>query len=197
MALIGEQFDEADDICGVVASVRQKQDKLSLWTRTAANEAAQVFSSQNVNVVPPLFSQLYWWIWSFFFMNSHIFLKNRKKFWSLVLIFFVFLQCRWALEGSGRRSLTSRIRSLTAFMYAIILFLSVGKFYASFLTFFSGFVQDDSRKDRSARSRYTVWRTSSLAYFCTCFWSSIIRKSVMLVSCINLVVLCFLHHLGF
>ncbi|KAL8486691.1 hypothetical protein ACS0TY_023401 [Phlomoides rotata] len=42
MALIGEQFDEADDICGVVASVRQKQDKLSLWTRTAANEAAQM-----------------------------------------------------------------------------------------------------------------------------------------------------------
>lgn len=42
MALIGEQFDEADEICGVVASVRQKQDKLSLWTKTAANEAAQV-----------------------------------------------------------------------------------------------------------------------------------------------------------
>ncbi|KAG2325323.1 hypothetical protein Bca52824_008051 [Brassica carinata] len=39
MALIGEQFDEADEICGVVASVRQKQDKLSLWTRTKSNEA--------------------------------------------------------------------------------------------------------------------------------------------------------------
>ncbi|CAA0818682.1 Eukaryotic translation initiation factor isoform 4E [Striga hermonthica] len=42
MALIGEQFDEADEICGVVASVRQRQDKLSLWTKTAANEAAQM-----------------------------------------------------------------------------------------------------------------------------------------------------------
>lgn len=42
MALIGEQFDEADEICGVVASVRQRQDKLSLWTKNAANEAAQV-----------------------------------------------------------------------------------------------------------------------------------------------------------
>ncbi|GFY93115.1 eukaryotic initiation factor 4E protein [Actinidia rufa] len=42
MALIGEQFDEADEICGVVASVRQKrQDKLALWTKTATNEAAQ------------------------------------------------------------------------------------------------------------------------------------------------------------
>ncbi|KAG5396897.1 hypothetical protein IGI04_018711 [Brassica rapa subsp. trilocularis] len=39
MALIGEQFDEADEICGVVASVRLKQDKLSLWTRTKSNEA--------------------------------------------------------------------------------------------------------------------------------------------------------------
>ncbi|XP_057499669.1 eukaryotic translation initiation factor-like isoform X1 [Actinidia eriantha] len=43
MALIGEQFDEADEICGVVASVRQKrQDKLALWTKTATNEAAQM-----------------------------------------------------------------------------------------------------------------------------------------------------------
>ncbi|KAL2469655.1 Eukaryotic translation initiation factor [Abeliophyllum distichum] len=41
MALIGEQFDEADEICGVVASVRQRQDKLSLWTKTASNEAVQ------------------------------------------------------------------------------------------------------------------------------------------------------------
>ena len=43
MALIGEQFDEGDEICGVVASVRPKQDKLSLWTKNAANEAVQVW----------------------------------------------------------------------------------------------------------------------------------------------------------
>lgn len=41
MALIGEQFDEADEICGVVVSVRQRQDKISLWTKTASNEATQ------------------------------------------------------------------------------------------------------------------------------------------------------------
>lgn len=41
MALIGEQFDEADDICGVVVSVR-RQDKIALWTKNAANEALQV-----------------------------------------------------------------------------------------------------------------------------------------------------------
>ncbi|GKU85698.1 hypothetical protein SLEP1_g327 [Rubroshorea leprosula] len=42
MALIGEQFEEADDVCGVVASVRQRQDKLALWTKTATNEALQM-----------------------------------------------------------------------------------------------------------------------------------------------------------
>ncbi|KAH7352417.1 hypothetical protein KP509_19G043700 [Ceratopteris richardii] len=42
LALIGEQFDEADEICGVVVSVRARQDKISLWTKTASNEAAQM-----------------------------------------------------------------------------------------------------------------------------------------------------------
>ncbi|CAN4091069.1 unnamed protein product [Withania somnifera] len=42
MALVGEQFDDSEDICGVVASVRRTQDKLSLWTKTAPNEAAQM-----------------------------------------------------------------------------------------------------------------------------------------------------------
>ncbi|XP_010920306.2 eukaryotic translation initiation factor [Elaeis guineensis] len=42
MALIGEQFDESEEICGVVASVRQRQDKLALWTKTATNEAVQM-----------------------------------------------------------------------------------------------------------------------------------------------------------
>ncbi|XP_072958603.1 eukaryotic translation initiation factor [Typha angustifolia] len=42
MALIGEQFDDSEEICGVVASVRQRQDKLALWTKTASNEAVQM-----------------------------------------------------------------------------------------------------------------------------------------------------------
>ncbi|KAL8171304.1 hypothetical protein V2J09_023108 [Rumex salicifolius] len=42
MALIGEQFDESEEICGVVASVRQRGDKLSLWTKNAANESVQM-----------------------------------------------------------------------------------------------------------------------------------------------------------
>lgn len=42
MALIGEVFDEAEEICGVVASVRKSQDRISLWTKNAANEAVQM-----------------------------------------------------------------------------------------------------------------------------------------------------------
>ena len=50
MALIGEQFDEADEICGVVASVRQRGDKLALWTKTASNEAVQVHILSKMNL---------------------------------------------------------------------------------------------------------------------------------------------------
>jgi translation initiation factor 4E len=42
LAMIGEQFDEGDEICGAVVSVRARQDKISIWTKTASNEAAQV-----------------------------------------------------------------------------------------------------------------------------------------------------------
>jgi translation initiation factor 4E/cellulose synthase A len=51
MALIGEQFDETEDICGIVASVRQRGDKLALWTRTASNEAVQVGFGSHTNSV--------------------------------------------------------------------------------------------------------------------------------------------------
>lgn len=39
--MIGEQFAEPSEICGAVISVRQKGDRISLWTKTAANESAQ------------------------------------------------------------------------------------------------------------------------------------------------------------
>ncbi|KAL2652099.1 hypothetical protein R1flu_020227 [Riccia fluitans] len=42
LAMIGEQFDEYDEVCGAVVSVRARQDKIALWTKTASNEAAQV-----------------------------------------------------------------------------------------------------------------------------------------------------------
>lgn len=44
LAMIGEQFDESEEICGVVVSVR-RQDKIALWTKHAQNEAAQVCPS--------------------------------------------------------------------------------------------------------------------------------------------------------
>eukprot|EP00246_Nothoceros_aenigmaticus_P014725 TRINITY_DN5794_c0_g1_i1.p1 TRINITY_DN5794_c0_g1~~TRINITY_DN5794_c0_g1_i1.p1 ORF type:complete len:220 (+),score=39.65 TRINITY_DN5794_c0_g1_i1:155-814(+) len=42
LAMIGEQFDEGEEICGAVVSVRARQDKLALWTKNAQNEAAQL-----------------------------------------------------------------------------------------------------------------------------------------------------------
>lgn len=42
LACIGEQFDDGDEICGIVVNVRPKQDRISVWTRTASNEAVQV-----------------------------------------------------------------------------------------------------------------------------------------------------------
>jgi hypothetical protein len=42
LGMIGEQFDEGDEICGAVVSVQAKQDKISIWTKTVSNEAAQV-----------------------------------------------------------------------------------------------------------------------------------------------------------
>ncbi|KAM7257503.1 hypothetical protein ACFE04_013244 [Oxalis oulophora] len=41
LAMIGEQFDHRDEICGASVNVRNKFEKVSVWTKNAANEAAQ------------------------------------------------------------------------------------------------------------------------------------------------------------
>ncbi|KAH9627298.1 hypothetical protein KSS87_013543 [Heliosperma pusillum] len=46
LAMIGEQFDHGDEICGAVVNVRNRQDKISIWTKNAANEAAQLSIGQ-------------------------------------------------------------------------------------------------------------------------------------------------------
>jgi translation initiation factor 4E len=40
--MIGEQFDHGEEICGAVVNVRARQEKISLWTKNAMDEAAQV-----------------------------------------------------------------------------------------------------------------------------------------------------------
>ena len=42
MALIGEQFEYGDEICGAVLSLRGMQDTIAIWTKDATNEPAQV-----------------------------------------------------------------------------------------------------------------------------------------------------------
>lgn len=39
--LIGEQFEGGHDICGIACNIR-KQDRVTVWTKTASNEALQV-----------------------------------------------------------------------------------------------------------------------------------------------------------
>ena len=51
LACIGEQFADGDEVCGAVVNVRAKQDKVCLWTRTAANEAAQVGIGKQLKAV--------------------------------------------------------------------------------------------------------------------------------------------------
>ncbi|KAF8018910.1 hypothetical protein BT93_H3720 [Corymbia citriodora subsp. variegata] len=42
LAMVGEQFDHGEEICGAVVSVRAKQEKIALWTRDASDEATQM-----------------------------------------------------------------------------------------------------------------------------------------------------------
>ncbi|KAL5577280.1 hypothetical protein UlMin_018979 [Ulmus minor] len=44
LAMIGEQFDHGDEICGAVVNVITKQQKISIWTKNALNEASQVMA---------------------------------------------------------------------------------------------------------------------------------------------------------
>jgi len=41
LACIGENFEDENEICGCVVSIRKGQDKLALWTRTSNNEQIQ------------------------------------------------------------------------------------------------------------------------------------------------------------
>nr|ALE20583.1 eIF4E-1A [Leptinotarsa decemlineata] len=40
LCVIGEDFDNADEICGVVVNIRQKGDKIGVWTADAQNSVA-------------------------------------------------------------------------------------------------------------------------------------------------------------
>ena len=42
LACIGEQFTEGNEVCGIAVNIRPKGDRIELWTKNAANEAAQV-----------------------------------------------------------------------------------------------------------------------------------------------------------
>ena len=41
LAMIGENMEDEDDVCGAVASVRRAHDRIAVWTATATNEELQ------------------------------------------------------------------------------------------------------------------------------------------------------------
>lgn len=40
LAVIGEQFDETNDVCGVTLSLRPHEDSVALWDRNSEDRAA-------------------------------------------------------------------------------------------------------------------------------------------------------------
>ncbi|KAG6759188.1 hypothetical protein POTOM_035657 [Populus tomentosa] len=134
MALIGEQFDEADEICGVVASVRrQRQDKLALWTKTAANEAVQV--------VIISFNQ-----------SIYLALVNLDD---IFLGYMIFL-CRQKLMNVR---LTRALLAVTIADFMIADLMSIGRKWKEVIDVTNKITysfHDDSKRERNAKSRYTV-----------------------------------------
>jgi len=49
--MIGEQFEEHDEICGAVINIRNKQDRISVWTKTSTNESAQMTIGRKLKAV--------------------------------------------------------------------------------------------------------------------------------------------------
>lgn len=51
LALIGEDFPESDTICGAVVSIRNRGDRVAVWTKTASNEAVQIAIGKHLKEV--------------------------------------------------------------------------------------------------------------------------------------------------
>jgi len=51
LALIGEQFADPGEVCGAVVNVRNKGDRISIWTRTGSNEAAQLSIGKQMKLI--------------------------------------------------------------------------------------------------------------------------------------------------
>lgn len=45
LALIGEQVEEKDEVCGAVVSIRPSKDRVAVWTKSADKESLQVSHS--------------------------------------------------------------------------------------------------------------------------------------------------------
>ena len=51
LSLIGECFEGHRDVCGIVASIRRKENKLSIWTRNAADRESCMAIGQSMKKI--------------------------------------------------------------------------------------------------------------------------------------------------
>ncbi|KAJ6238105.1 eukaryotic translation initiation factor 4e-1 [Anaeramoeba flamelloides] len=42
LSTIGENYDDEDEVCGAVVSIRNNGDRIALWTKTASNKEMQM-----------------------------------------------------------------------------------------------------------------------------------------------------------
>lgn len=57
LAMIGEQFEDSDLICGVAVMKRQKRNRLQMWTKKASDEDAQLRIGRTFKSVSELLSR--------------------------------------------------------------------------------------------------------------------------------------------
>ena len=51
MAVIGEQFDESDQICGIVVNIRTQQSRIGMWVRDGQNRKAYMSIGEQIKEI--------------------------------------------------------------------------------------------------------------------------------------------------
>lgn len=85
LALVGDQLDDADNICGAVLSVRFNEDIISVWNRNASDH--QVSEYMNSLSSPPLLFGLEYWHIAMFSVNRQwwVWETQSSGIWSCLM----------------------------------------------------------------------------------------------------------------
>ncbi|KAK9153199.1 hypothetical protein Sjap_000679 [Stephania japonica] len=136
LAMIGEQFDYGDEICGAAINVRPKQEKIAIWTRNASNKAAQPRTGTHL---------------------GHTALSAPLG-WAPASTALTMLRAPGPSQSFPDLS-SYGIHLLSLQNFPCVLQLSIGRQWKEFLDFNDtiGFiVHEDAKKERAAKSRYSI-----------------------------------------